>query len=607
MMNAKAVAALNTWVEDVRKRKFLVSVALRISGDKRILQLSGAMNRWLGEGDAQREKEAKLRRALGSFAHRLLSMAWNGWMLHHEQADEVRRRLIPFAARIRNRLAGLSFDGWVRYLDHRHARRDDSRAAAVHRARALAGKHLRAWHAQHDKFQRAARHMLYRELSRALASWRELAGRGSRKDALMRGALASMRCRELRAATNAWLALVERNRRTRAIVMRMAQRVLVLCFAAWAEEVETSKQQGAAAFSKAEQVARHFLNSAVSRAFHTLKEIVERRGALRAVLRRLKYPALTAAMRGWIEQNEACHERARKLRRAANFFVNGLLVLVYRGWARLIRRRANCHAATAEVVLARQGRLLRTWLEAVEQRNISELTAWAVRCLMGGKLGKAWRPWAKDARVRVAGRAALQRWAAGELGAAVAQWRAMVAQWRNARLGVLASGLHFEGAFTLKIFGAWRAQAQRQGVVRLLVGGQSRRSLLRRGWCAARDHAAMSRIARAGGLAAAGYSDAQLRRQALRRWHSAALASSTLQSMFHASASALLRAALRCWVRGGARYMAAERSAMHALAYWSGASRKSCWVRWARAASGKLAQTGKMHQVRLRVRVRVIG
>jgi len=50
--------------------------------------------------------------------------------------------------------------------------------------------------------------------------------------------------------------------------------------------------------------------------------------------------------------------------------------------------------------------------------------------------------------------------------------------------------------------------------------------------------------------------------------------------------------------------MAAERSAMHALAYWSGASRKSCWVRWVRAASGKVAQTGKMHQVRLRVRVR---
>ena len=117
----------------------------------------------------------------------------------------------------------------------------------------------------------------------------------------------------------------------------------------------------------------------------------------------------------------------------------------------------------------------------------------------------------------------------------------------------------------------------------------------------------MSAIARAGGLAAARYSDAQLRRRALRRWRSAALARGALQGMLHASASALLRAALRCWVRGGTRYMAAERSAMHALAYWSGASRKSCWVRWVRAASGKVAQTGKMHQVRVRVRVRVIG
>ena len=63
-----------------------------------------------------------------------------------------------------------------------------------------------------------------------------------------------------------------------------------------------------------------------------------------------------------------------------------------------------------------------------------------------------------------------------------------------------------------------------------------------------------------------------------------------------------MRAALRCWVRGGTRYMAAERSAMRALAYWSGASRRSCWVRWVRAASGELAQTGKMHQAGLMLR-----
>jgi len=323
MMNALAFAVLNAWREAVRKRNFLTSVGERISGNKRVLLLSGAMNRWLGEGDEQRDKEAKLRRALGSFAHRLLFMAWNGWMTAVQQAADVRRRLIPFAARICNRLASLSFDAWSRYLDHRHGRRDDSRAAAVHRARTLAGKHLRAWREQHDKFQRAARHMLYGAQARALASWRELAGRGSRKGDLMRSAVASLRCRELRAATNTWLELIERNRRLRGIVMRMTQGVLCLCFAAWAGEVEASKEAGAAAFSKAEKVARHFLNSAVSRAFHTLQELVERRTAMRAILRRLKHPALNAAIGSWKRQNAACHEHARKLRRAANFMVNG--------------------------------------------------------------------------------------------------------------------------------------------------------------------------------------------------------------------------------------------------------------------------------------------
>ena len=323
MMNALAFAVLNAWREAVRKRKFLMSIGLRISGNKRMLLLSGAMNRWLGEGDEQRDKEAKLRRALGSFAHRLLFMAWNGWMAAVQQAADVRRRLIPFAARICNRLASLSFDAWSRFLDHRHARRDDSRAAAVHRARTLAGKHLRAWHEQHDKFQRAARHMLYGAQARALASWREFAGTGSKKRDLMRSAVASMRCRELRAATNTWLDLIERNRRLRGIVMRMTQGVLCLCFAAWAGEVEASKEAGVVAFSKAEKVARHFLNLAVSRAFHKLQELVEKRIRMRAILRRLKHPALNAAIGSWKEQNEACHEHARKLRRAANFMVNG--------------------------------------------------------------------------------------------------------------------------------------------------------------------------------------------------------------------------------------------------------------------------------------------
>ena len=323
MMNALAFAVLNAWREAVRKRKFLMSIGLRISGDKRMMQLSGAMNRWLGEGDEQRDKEAKLRRALGSFANRLLCMAWNGWMAAVEQAADVRRRLLPFAARICNRLASLSFEAWSRFLDHRHARRDDSRAAAVHRARTLAGKHLRAWRGQHDKFQRAARHMLYGAQARALASWREFAGTGNRKADLMRSALAGMRCRELRAATNTWLELIEQNRRIRGIVMRMTQGVLVLCFAAWAGEVEASKEVGAAAFSKAEKVARHFLNLGVSRAFHTLQELVEKRTAMRAILRRLKHPALNAAIGSWKEQNEAAHEHARKLKRAANFMVNG--------------------------------------------------------------------------------------------------------------------------------------------------------------------------------------------------------------------------------------------------------------------------------------------
>jgi hypothetical protein len=277
-------------------------------------------------------------------------------------------------------------------------------------------------------------------------------------------------------------------------------------------------------------------------------------------------------------------------------------VLVYRGWSGLVRRRANCRAAAAEVALARQGRILHTWLEAVENQNVSELTSWAVRCLTGGKLGKAWRPWAQEARTRVAARGALQRWVAGELGAALQRWHGVVLQWRNLQLGVLASGLHYEGAFTLKIFGAWRTQAKRQGVVRLIVGGNSRRSLLRRGWSAARDHAAMARVAQAGGLAATGYSDAQLKRQALLKWRSAALTSSALQGMFHASASALLRTALRCWVRGGAKYMAAEQSAMAALAYWSGASCKSCWVLWRLATSGRMAQMGNMHQAGLMLR-----
>ena len=92
-------------------------------------------------------------------------------------------------------------------------------------------------------------------------------------------------------------------------------------------QVESSRQVGAVAFSKAEKVAKHFLNLGLSRAFHTLKELVGRNTSMRTILRRLKYPALGAALGAWKAMVEACHEHARKLRRAANFMVNGTVIV----------------------------------------------------------------------------------------------------------------------------------------------------------------------------------------------------------------------------------------------------------------------------------------
>ena len=241
-------------------------------------------------------------------------------------------------------------------------------------------------------------------------------------------------------------------------------------------------------------------------------------------------------------------------------------MLTFRGWAGYRRRRAACRAATLEVTQAQQARILQAWLDAVEHREVSELTAWAVRCFSRGKLGKAWRPWAADARLRVAARGAVQRWAGGKLGEALRHWRGVALQQRNQKLGALASGLHFEGAFTLKIFNAWRQQAKRQAIMRLLVGGSSRKSLLRRGFCAAREHATMAHMLQAGSLSAAGYSDVQLRRHAMIKWREVARNRGMLQDLFGQAASALMRTALQAWACGGAKCLAREQCGMQALA-----------------------------------------
>ena len=225
-----AARGLQAWREAAQKWEHFVDIGMRISGKTRMLLLGDAIIRWLGSGDEQTDREAKLRRSLACFAHRVLATAWRGLQVAvlrgrklrrslacsaHRllvtawrglqaavlRAAELRCQLLPYASRLANRLASLSFEAWLRFLDYRHAHRDDSRAAAVHRARTLAGRHLRTWRGAHEKFNRAARHMFHGVQSRALASWREYTGSASRKLDLMRNAMRSMRSRELRAAT----------------------------------------------------------------------------------------------------------------------------------------------------------------------------------------------------------------------------------------------------------------------------------------------------------------------------------------------------------------------------------------------------------------------
>ena len=85
-------------------------------------------------------------------------------------------------------------------------------------------------------------------------------------------------------------------------------------------------------------------------------------------------------------------------------------------------------------------------------------------------------------------------------------------------------------------------------------------------------------------------SERQCKRRATRTWRAAvarrsALATCVEELWYGRVSRDLARDALRTWARCNVHYLARERSATTALAHWSGASRRSCWVLWRNGAT----------------------
>lgn len=193
-------------------------------------------------------------------------------------AEERAERLRPFINRLMRRLTSLTFDAWLRFLDRRHVRRDQSRTAAVHRARTLVGRHLDAWRGKNAGLSRAARHLLNSSLARGLNSWRQTASEqraamdkllvaarrwnnqkltgcyGAWRDVaaartealrLMTNAAQAMRSRGLRAAMNTWAEQSDEAARKRQAarrgVLHMLHRGLSLGWNAWLEHLRELK------------------------------------------------------------------------------------------------------------------------------------------------------------------------------------------------------------------------------------------------------------------------------------------------------------------------------------------------------------------------------
>ena len=327
--------------------------------------------------------------------------------------------------------------------------------------------------------------------------------------------------------------------------------------------------------------------------------------------------------------------------------VNGLLVLIFRNWAKYGRRRQSCRAAAAEVRRAKCADLLRSWayarflsgqasshlravfgrtlsvifeawveyaIESIAEREALErqieqlqrlgepaadilrlscrqwrwshqaraLTTWvgvlgasaralelggaAAHHFVTGKLGLAWRHWAASSRRLVAVKLSLARWVMRAAAMAMMQWRSVTLRWRNERLGALASCLHFEGALTLKSFYGWRKQARRQATVRLLGGEKGRGSMLRRGWVALHNAATKQ-----------------------------ASIVTRIEVLWLRRTTTLARVALHAWSHGGAHQQRRQQQAELALAYWGGASRRSCWVIWRQLVREGAKGQGLLH------------
>ena len=550
-----------------------------------------------------------MRRAVGYILNGARARAFNGWREMAEARRDALATMHRVAARWRNRRIVHQWQQWVEVV------------AALRAALAL--------------MQKVAAAFASRELRAAFNSWAGLREAMSR----IRHFASIFALREARGLLARWREAARQGRLVRRVVMRMAQRVLAQCWAAWAGEAAASRD---GTFSALQSCAARMRRLGMARAFNSLVDAVARRAALRATLRRVCSPRVTRALNTWRAMRDARNEHRRRVRRAAQMWVNSGLVLVFTAWARHFRRRTGARRAAAALTEARRGAWLRRWEYST---RLSSRVAESLAALMGRTVGAVFEAWAEATLEGIAFRAALrtqceqlralgddaadalrvscQRWfgldggpdgyfalrawaeateAARKAAAAarralewwwgrhagrlLRRWRGAALHVRNAKLAVLASHLHCEGALMLKVFGGWRGAARRCAVMRLAVGASGRTALLRRGLQAWRDTATMAAVFGDNLVR----SERQCKRHFLRLWRlagaeRAARAARVASLWYGRTAVALARRALRDWALSSSVFAARYRRSAVALARWGGASRRGCWVRWVDATA----------------------
>jgi len=408
-MNAKLAAGFCTWLNVVRQLNEVKQLARAAVARWRNSAMVWALSMWRYGCILGKEQET-----MYSWVLRHCRLREMDWALRLWRTTANRQTQVNFAlARWQSQNTTAAVNSWRQFALERH---QALQLANSSRARVLYFMRNRlvvmAWNTWSTQYAEAKRQqelvlrclgkIIHRQLSCAIATWRDNTTCCSQLQTTLFWALSHWTLQAAGHALNHWRCAAEELREQQLLMrrglMRLFNRSMAAAYSTWSDVAAAAREQEELMKRALGKLVHGKLAGAFTRWVERERALKDQQFQMRAVLMRMVYRKVSAALNSWRRQAQNAMDDAANARRALLRFLNRALSEAFTSWCvwydNTVTQQGALHKSLTRLLNRQLTAGFNSWYAYAVQLAIQRQAASkAIQYMQMQKLAQAWNQW----------------------------------------------------------------------------------------------------------------------------------------------------------------------------------------------------------------------